>query len=213
MKNFQHKINFPRWDGSQRRIGLTGGIASGKSCVGSYISKIKHIPVLDADIYARQVLEPETIATKEVIKRYGEKITEFNIKQKRIINRKELSQIIFNDKKERQWLESLIHPLIIKKLLKDLSFRKEEPTIILIIPLLFEAKLTHLCSEVWVVNCSYSQQLERLRERSLLSIEEAEKQINTQIPLKEKSQLADIILDNSNGFKCWQNQVNNLLDI
>ena len=213
MKNFQHKIDFPRWNGSQRRIGLTGGIASGKSCVGSYIHKRKHIPILDADVYSRQVLAPETIAAKEVMQRYGQKVTDLNLEKKRMLNRKKLSEIVFNDKKEREWLEKLVHPLLIENLLKDLALMKEDPTIILIIPLLFEANLTHLCNEIWVVNCSYSQQIERLVQRNQISIKQAKKHIHSQIPLKEKTKLADIVLDNSNENKTWETQVNHLLGI
>ena len=213
MKNFQHKIGFPDEENSQRRIGLTGGIASGKSCVGNYIKKTKQIPNLDADIYSREVLAAKTIATQEVIKRYGEKITKLNIEKETIINRAKLSYIVFNDEKERKWLEKLVHPLVIQNLIKDLSRLQKEPTIILTIPLLFEANLTHLCNEIWVVNCSYSQQIERLMQRNNISILEAEQRINSQIALKEKTRFADIIIDNSKGFQSWQNQVDNLLGI
>ena len=211
MKNFQHKIIVPRWNGAQRRIGITGGIASGKSCVGNFIKETMQIPILDADIYSRKVLAHNTLASQEIIKRYGTKVVQFNLENQKIINRQELSKIIFNDAQERIWLERLVHPLIKNHLLEDLELKEAYKTIILIIPLLFEAKLTDLCSEIWVVNCTFSQQRERLINRNNLSLQEAEKRIKSQIPLKEKINLADVVIDNSKEVKTWEKQINSLL--
>ena len=105
-----------RWHGNQRRIGLTGGIASGKSSVGNFLAEVKALPILDTDIYAREVLAPGTSSTKAVFNRYGNSVMSLNSKNEVSLNRKALANIIFNQEKERLWLETLIHPLIKQRL-------------------------------------------------------------------------------------------------
>ena len=103
-----------RWNGNQRRIGITGGIASGKSSIARYLEISKHIPILDADLFAREALTQNTQITLEVLGRYGEQITkQTDCKQE--INRLALGEIIFSDKKEKLWLERLIHPFVRKR--------------------------------------------------------------------------------------------------
>ncbi len=201
----------PRWQGSQRRIGLTGGIASGKSSVGKYLKDIKGLPTIDADIYAREALEPGTITTQEIVKRYGKSILDKNLTNQISINRSTLSQIIFKDKKERLWLEQLIHPLVIKQLQLALDSEENIPTYVLIIPLLFEAKLTRLCSEIWVVSCTPEQQLKRLLARNPLTLEEAKARIRAQWDIGYKAKLADVVIDNTGSHQSWIEQVNSLL--
>ena len=130
--------------------------------------------------------------------------------QKEEINRRLLSQIIFKDKGERQWLERLIHPTISNRLKKELNTYKDYPTIVLIIPLLFEANLYHLCSEVWVINCEIEQQLKRLMKRNQVTISEAKRMVNAQWSLEIKKNLADVIIDNTGESESWKEQVNQL---
>ena len=169
MKGEIHNQNSLRWHGKQRRIGITGGIASGKSSVGKFLKEVKGFPILDADVYAQEALAPDTKLTKAILKKYGDVIRDHLEKEKPTINRSALSKIIFADLKERIWLEKLIHPVVQERLKQELNKRKQAPVLALIIPLLFEAKMTAFCSEVWVVNCDETQQFERLMKRDRLT--------------------------------------------
>ncbi len=211
MRKFQRLIDIPRWIGSQRRIGITGGIASGKSSIGRYLREKKELPILDADIFSKEALEPETMSSKAVIARYGNVVLNPNLKEKNTINRKALANIIFNDEKERYWIEKIIHPIVEQKIYNCLELYKNHPIIVLIIPLLFEANLTHLCNEIWVIYCSKDEQYARLRKRDGLTHKEAELRINSQFSLKEKLRLADVVLDNSGELKVWKRQINQLI--
>lgn len=197
-----------RWQGSQRRIGITGSIASGKSSVGQFLKEIKKIPILDADKYSRDALGPGTASTKLVLRRYGNTVKAKN--KFTTINRSALSKIIFNDPNERLWIEKLIHPIVERQLKKELDKNKYIPVVVLIIPLLFEASLMELCSEIWVVNCTAEQQYKRLMERDDLNYHEAAKRIQAQWPLEKKLNLADIVINNSGELQAWRKQVDNL---
>ncbi len=206
----QNPIYSSRWNGAQRRIGITGGIASGKSSVGAFLKENKGIPLLDADIYAHEALEPNQIATTAVIKRYGQKVTDQIQDQPPALNRSLLGKIIFSSCKERLWLEELIHPIVEKRFQKELANKKNLSKVALIIPLLFEAELTSLCSEIWVVKCNLNQQYERLFKRDGLNKIEAKQRIEAQWPLEKKLCLADVVIDNSGGFREWEDQINSL---
>ena len=177
----------------QRRIGLTGGIASGKSSVGRWLEQ-QGILVLDADVYSHQALAAGTEASRTVLTRYGARVASSTTDG---IDRAALGRIVFNDRSERQWLEELVHPLVHQAFGSDLSDHSEEPVVVLMIPLLFETGLEHLCSETWVVSCSPKQQLARLIQRDGLSELEARSRISSQIPLEQKEQMADHVIDNS----------------
>ena len=204
------KVN--RWKGSQRRIGITGGIASGKSSIGEFLKNTKGLAIIDADIFARETLLPGGKITKIVIERYGDKVTNDRVSNMQSINRSALAQIIFSDTNEKLWLEQTIHPVVKEKIEEELKKFKELSTIILIIPLLYEAKLTHLCSEIWFVNCTKKQQLKRLVERDKCSIKEAMAKINSQWSMQIKRKLSDVIIDNSGEQRSWENQIINLLN-
>lgn len=176
-----------RWQGSQRRIGITGGIASGKSTVGSYLAINKGLPILDADLFARDALQPGTPAANAVLKRFKNRIISTN-KDRQLIDRHKLGEIIFGDKNERRWIENLIHPIVRKRFSQELNLMQREPIVILIIPLLFEADLTSLCSEIWVISSTRETQMNRLLKRDGLSRNSAENRINAQWPLELKKE-------------------------
>ena len=205
---FQGLIEIPKWKGSQRRVGLTGGIASGKTSVGDFLKEVKGLPVIDADKLSRDALAPQTIASKEIIKRYKNKIT---TEDNDVIDRKVLAEIIFSNPEERLWIERLLHPIIHKKLIKEIKKQKNSPVLILVIPLLFEARLTSLCNEVWVVNCTEKQQYERLCKRDNITYDDAKKRIQSQWPLDKKTQLADEVIENSGNFKTWVKKIEEIL--
>ena len=199
-----------RWHGPQRRIGVTGGIASGKSSVGLYLSEQYALPVLDADIYARDALVPGSAATMAVLQRYGNAVAEAGQRNPVSIDRIALASIIFSDIEERRWLEQLIHPIVEKRFDVALGDLSAEPVVVLMIPLLFEAKLTGLCSEVWLVDCNQAQQCQRLIARDGLTLQEAEQRIATQWPLEQKRPLADLVIDNSGAPGVWRDQISSI---
>lgn len=187
---------------SRRIIGLTGGIACGKSTVSNYLENIYKIPVLDADIYAREAVEKGSEILERILARYGRKVkTEDNS-----LNRQQLGEIIFNNPEEKIWLESQIHPYV-RECFKHHLEQLEAPIVVFSIPLLFEAKLTHLVTEIWVIYCSFEQQIQRLMTRNNLTREQAIARINNQMPLAEKIALADIVLDNSGDLEALYTQI------
>ena len=195
-------------ESSKRIIGLTGGISTGKTTVSHYLMTVCHIRVLDADRYSREAVEKNSPILQTIKQRYGSEICLDNGE----LNRKKLGNIIFNDSREKQWLEGQIHPYVRQRFQEDMKKDKEK-IIVLDIPLLFESNLTHLVTEIWVVYCSYEQQLQRLMTRNHLSKEEAIARIKSQLPLAEKIEKADIILDNSSTLDVLYQQIEQALSI
>ena len=186
----------PRWCGAQRRIGLTGGIATGKSTVGRLL-EAEGLPVLDADHFAREVLAPGSPGAAAVLQRYGDTVrADGTDPEWPTVERGALGSIVFSDPAEKRWLEELVHPLVRQRFDQALAELVAEPTVVLMIPLLFEAGLEGLCSEIWLVDCDEAQQLERLMQRDGLSTVEAEARINAQWPLAKKRPLSDVLIDN-----------------
>lgn len=178
----------------QRRIGLTGGIASGKSSVGRLLAA-RGLPLLDADVYAREELASGSPGAQAVLARYGAGIRAPG----GAIDRAALGQIVFGDRAERRWLEQLVHPLVRTRFTAKLEALGAEPVVVLVVPLLFEAGMETLCSEVWLVDCNETQQLQRLMARDGLGEADARARIAAQWPLARKRQLADVVLNNRGG--------------
>lgn len=176
-------------------IGITGGIATGKTTVTDYLAQKYQFPVIDADVLAREAVAINTHIYNLIIRRYGEQISLNNGD----LDRQKLAEIIFNNQQEKVWLESLIHPFVSDKITEKIS-NISNSVIILSVPLLFEANMTDLTSIIWVVYCDLSQQLMRLQTRNNLDRRGALMRINSQMSLSEKIKKADFILDN-NGNK------------
>lgn len=207
-----------RWHGKKRRIGLTGGIATGKSSVGRHISELG-IAVLDADLYSYEALVPGSDGARAVLNRYGALVenptdsTQDTTTSQSSINRKALGSIVFNNPDEREWLESLIHPQVRQRFEEALAEHADSETVVLMIPLLFEAGFTDLCAEIWVVHCLPEQQLERLQKRDQLDEAAAMERIAAQWPLEQKQQLADQLIDNSSDTEQWKKQIKQALKL
>jgi len=174
----------------QRRIGLTGGIASGKSSVGRLLEE-RGWPVLDADQFARAVLDPGSDSSEQVLQRHP------SVRRgDGSIDRGALGRIVFSDAQERTWLNDLIHPQVRARFERGLQEHANASTIVLMIPLLFEAGLTGLCTEIWLVDCDEEQQLQRMRRRDGLSDADACARMAAQWPLNRKRPLADVVINN-----------------
>ena len=186
----------------QRIIGLTGGIGTGKSTVSDYLNQVYHVPVLDADQYARDAVSEDSPILSLIKERYGDEILQTD----GALDRSRLGTIIFNDPSEKQWLEQQIHPYVRQRIETELS-QQTEPVILLVIPLLFEAKMTDLVTEIWVVACSPQQQLLRVMQRDDLNESEARSRIAAQMPLSEKIAQADIVIRNEGSLSDLEQQV------
>ncbi|EDO42163.1 predicted protein [Nematostella vectensis] len=181
-------------------VGLTGGIATGKSTVSS-IFKSLGCPVIDADEIAREVVKPNQKAWKAIKRHFGNEV--FDVSGE--LNREKLSQIIFTDPAKRKVLNDCTHPYIFRTILWELvsACVRGEQFVILDIPLLYETGAI-----LSVTN--QAQQRKRLIERSNLTEDEAEQRIEAQLPLEEKCRRATYIIDNSGTKEETNKQVNNL---
>jgi len=196
---------------NQRRIGLTGGIASGKTTITNYIRKHKNIPILDADNLSRELIKPDTYGYKKILEYFGNKIIDNKNNSERAINRKLLRNIIFKHSESKEWIEKLLHPLIKEKMIEKCCQYKNNQIILMVIPLLFEAKFEDICTEIWLFQCPKELQTKRLITRDKISEKEAYESINLQLSFKEKRKFADIILDNSDNQNKWINTIKELL--
>ncbi|MDZ8226796.1 MULTISPECIES: dephospho-CoA kinase [unclassified Nostoc] len=187
---------------TKRIIGLTGGIATGKTTVTNYLASAYNLPILDADICARETVSLGSPILDAIAGRYGEQI----LLPDGSLNRQKLGEIIFNRQDERNWIDNLIHPDVRDRLEEAIALSCSQ-TLVLVVPLLFEAGMTDLVTEVWVVYCSQEQQLQRLIQRNHLNKEQAQARINSQLSIEEKVAHADVVLDNSSTLEVLLKQV------
>ena len=199
-----------RWEGKQRRIGITGGIASGKTIVGNFLFQAKKWPILDSDLYAHEALKLNSSISRKVLLRFGDQIVQQTTISSKAINRKALAKIIFKNDIEKEWLEGIIHPFVNKRIEEELEKFQLNAVILLIIPLLFEKNYTNLCSEVLYIDCSRIKQIERLKTRDNLSDELANQRIDAQWKNSFKKQFADHIINNCNDDETWKLQLKKL---
>lgn len=189
-------------------VGLTGGIASGKSTV-SQMFKERGFAIIDADVAARKVVEPDQSAYREIVQVFGEVILLPN----QMLDRAKLGAIIFSDETKRQKLNSIVHPAVRKQMeiWKNEALAAGSQTVIYDIPLLFESRLTNLVEKTIVVFVEEQVQLERLMERNGLSESEALARITSQMPLTEKVKMADAIIDNNGEMDETRSQIEQLI--
>lgn len=189
-------------------IGLTGSIASGKSTVANML-KANGLPIVDADLVAREVVEPGTPVLKKIAEVFGQDI----LTDDGNLNRGKLGSLIFHDETKRKMLNDIIHPAIRQEMLRrrDEYIAKGEKTVIMDIPLLFESKLQHFVEKILVVSVTEEIQLKRLMDRNQLSKEEALARISTQLPLSIKEQGADAVVYNNSTFEETEKQLVTIL--
>jgi dephospho-CoA kinase len=175
-------------------IGLTGGIASGKSTVSNMLKEMA-VTVIDADVEARRAVEKGEPAYQEILAGFGDDI----VLPGGDIDRVKLGSIIFHNAEKRQLLNSIVHPEVRRRMNSQVEAARErgERVIVLDIPLLFESKLTHMVEKTILVYVDRDIQLKRLMERNSLSLDEAEARIKSQMPLSDKVPLADAVINNN----------------
>ena len=193
---------------TKRLIGLTGGIGTGKTTVSNYLSEKYHLPILDADIYAREAVAEGSSILENIFQRYGDRVKLTNDS----LDRTALGEIIFNDPQEKHWLENQIHPFVRDRFHQELQ-RINQPTIVLSIPLLFEAELTDIVTEIWVISCDRERQIARLQQRNGLTPKQALARINNQFPLFQKVALADVIINNNSSLENLYTQIDRAIKL
>lgn len=190
-------------------IGLTGGIASGKSTVSQMI-KEKGIRLVDADVIAKEAVSKGSAALHQIVQTFGEEVLLPNGE----LNRQQLGAIIFSDEEKRKKLNAIVHPEVRKEMLKqrDEGVSNNETFVVLDIPLLFESKLEGLVDRIIVVYTTPDLQLSRLMNRNDLSEEEALNRIHSQQSLEEKCQKADRVIENTKDLAFIRKQLENILN-
>ena len=178
--------------GPQRTIGLTGGMGTGKSTVACHLAQAHELPVLDADAYAREAVRPGSPILDAILARYGRRLQQADGS----LDRAALGELAFGNPRERHWLERQIHPYV-RACFRSALARLPASTAVLAVPLLFEAGMTDLVSEVWVVHCDPEQQLARLQARDRFSERQLRDRIASQWPLADKLAAANVVLDNT----------------
>ena len=172
-------------------IGLTGGIASGKSTATDYFAR-RGVPIIDADRVAREVVEPGTKGLVKIVEAFGEEV----LGTDGGLDRRKLREIVFADKARRQTLERILHPLIHEEIGKALRELKA-PWVILSIPLLVGSQLLTLIDRVLVIDTSPSIQINRLMLRDEIDKHHAETMLNAQATREQRLAIADDVADNS----------------
>lgn len=193
-------------------IGLTGGIATGKSTVSNILVE-KGYGVIDADKIAKKIVERGKDSYYEVVEFFGDEI----LLENREIDRKVLGKIIFNDESLRETLNNLTHPYIFKEIKNQIeSISKDNSIIFLDIPLLFEqyellGQYSIELDEIWLVFCDKITQINRLTNRDNISKEEALKRISSQMSLDKKRRMSSKTIDNSKDIEYLKKQIDKLL--
>ena len=189
-------------------IGVTGGIASGKSSVSRWLIS-KGYPVIDADIAARKVVEPGMPALEEIKEAFGQDICFPD----GMLDRKKLGSVVFSDSDKLQVLNRIVHPAVRKWMIEETekAFQQGAALVFMDIPLLYESKLTRMVEKVILVYVKPEVQLIRLMERDRFTEEEALARIRAQMPIDDKRELADYIVDNNGEFTETEEQLVEIL--
>lgn len=184
-------------------IGLTGGIASGKSTAAEYL-KQKGAEIIDADKISHKVSQKGNKGWQAVVNEFGEEI----LKENREFDREKLADIIFSDPEKRKKLESLLHPIIIYEMKEEAyKYLSQNKIVVFMAPLLFEVGLDKFCDKVWVISADKEVQIKRLKERDGISRQDALKRIDAQMPLQEKEEKADLVIENNTSLDALKEKI------
>ena len=191
-----------------RKVGLTGGIASGKSTVSGMFRDLG-VPVIDADVIAREVVAPGSRALGAIVDAFGEEV----LTDEKSLNRARLGEIVFSDPAKKKVLERILHPEIIAeqdRRLRDLEREGRTPVAIVDAAVMIESGSWKRFDSIVVVDCDESQQISRLRQRNAMDEEEAVRRVNAQMPLSEKVKYANHVIDNRGSIDDTRKQVEEL---
>lgn len=190
-------------------IGLTGGIASGKSTVATILKQLG-AAVINADELSREVVQPGKGAWKEIVETFGANV----LQSDKTLDRKKLRTVVFDNPDARKKLEAIIHPKVralAEEKIRELAAAGRS-IIVYEVPLLFEGQLHHWLRPVILVACDINTQRQRLRDRDQLTNTEAQQHIDAQMSLEEKRKLADYVIENNGNIEELEQQVKSVLE-
>ncbi|MBU1144821.1 MAG: dephospho-CoA kinase [Firmicutes bacterium] len=189
-------------------IGLTGGIASGKSTVANWFKEAS-IPVIDSDLVYKELSKPNEVLYNKIIDTFGKEI----LKSDLTINWPILSEKVFQNEADLEKLNQLTHPLIKHEIILKLQHfqSKSIKMVVVVVPLLFETDFVNLCNDTICVYVNRKTQIERLMKRDHIDFAFALKKINSQMPLEKKRDLADFVIDNFKEVTDSKNQFDQIL--
>lgn len=198
------------------RVGLTGGIASGKSVVAAMLGEFG-AKLVDADIIAREVVEPGEPALASIVEAFGESVLDPDGQ----LDRRSMRERVFSDAQSRELLESLLHPVIRKRMLDRMDCAERSVQagtasyVVAVVPLLVETGFAEHVDRVLLVDCPATLQLERLMQRDGMSRSRAEAMLGAQADPAIRRAAADDIIDNSHAIACtraqtWRRHLNYL---
>lgn len=182
-------------------LGLTGGIAMGKSTISNFL-RDKGIPIVDADEIAHAVLEFKAVKV-QLVKAFGTPI----LNEQKQVDRKQLGKIVFGESKKLGELNQIVQPVIRQEIIRQLKSFTTESVVVLDAPVLFEQGYETLVDCIMVVSTTPAEQLQRLMERNHLTREDAQKRIDAQMPIEIKQKKADVTIDSSGSIEATQKQV------
>lgn len=185
-------------------VGLTGGIASGKTSVANAL-RDRGITVLDADAISRSVTAPGGEALPRVREVFGDQVFDGEI-----LNRRRLGDVVFADPAKRRELEEIIHPLVIGKM-QRLTDEAQGDIVFWDVPLLYETGMDTSCDEVWCVYVPEREQIRRVMKRDCMSREQALARISSQMPVAEKKARAQHLINTSGSFRATRRRVRGLM--
>ncbi|MEQ3474486.1 dephospho-CoA kinase [Enterococcus cecorum] len=188
-------------------LGITGGIATGKSSVVQHFIDLG-FPVVDADIIARHLLDQNEQAYNEVVKVFGSEILQENGE----INRQSLGALVFNYPDKLKQLDELMAPFLQESILAAIKQASQNQKLVIVdVPLMYEKGYDEWMDQVAVVYCTPNQQLKRLMQRNQLTEKEAKQRMDSQLPIEMKKLLAEVVFDNSNDLTQTIQQVDTWL--
>lgn len=189
-------------------LGLTGGIASGKSSISAMLKEMG-FPIVDADEIARRVVEKGSPVLERIKEEFGEGV----LNADGTLNRKALGQLVFSSNKKLELLNSITHPAIIEEIRRNIDAlsAKGERLCVLDVPLLIESGINNMADAVLLVYVDEKTQLYRLMNRDHISEELALKKISSQMSFEEKKKYADYIIDNSGSLDCTKAQLEKII--
>lgn len=191
-----------------RVIGLTGGIATGKSTASILLKEIGHT-IIDADIIAREVVEPGNIAHGQIVEAFGREV----LNQDGTIDRKKLGGVVFSRYEKLTELNEIVHPQVrIKVKALIMKYREEGKSVVFFdCPLIFESRMESFVDDIWLIYADESTQLKRLQARDHISEHDALMRIKAQMPIEEKRRLATVVIDNTQTMSELRMQLVELL--
>ena len=201
---FVHNANKNMIQGKIKRIGLTGGIASGKSTVSDMLAKMGAV-IVDTDKIAREVVQPGSEAMAAICRKFGPEVSGPDGALRRDV----LAKIVFSDSQAREWLQELLHP-IIRNRAEELAQQAEQAgygVVVFDVPLLFESGWDKYVDEIWTVYVSPTTQRKRLALRDALTEQEISMRLNAQWPIAEKAKKSDVVINNEGDLAATLRQV------